>query len=170
MSRGAFALGLALALFGCRSAPVAWTPLAADDPRPALRVAALQALAQERHALRATGRVEAEGPAGSGFSKQLLLVERPARLRVEVIGLLEQRVLVLATDGERYELYEGSEFLWYSFPAAEGPMFLQTAIEPGAEPGAVNLNLAFLQVPGSFKVSSYNASGESPLSAGTLIY
>jgi hypothetical protein len=72
--------------------------------------------------------------------------------------------------GERYELFEGSEFLWYSFPAAEGPMFLQTAIEPGAEPDAVNLNLAFLQVPGSFKVSSYNASGESPLSAGTLSY
>jgi hypothetical protein len=109
VSRGALALALGLtvglALSGCRSAPVAWTPLAADDPRPALRVAALQALAQERHALRATGRVETEGPAGSGFSKQLLLVERPARLRVEVIGLLEQRVLVLATDGERYELY-----------------------------------------------------------------
>lgn len=109
MSRGACALALALvvglALSGCRSAPVAWTPLAAEDPRPALRVAALQALAQERHALRASGRVETEGPGGSGFSKQLLLVERPARLRVEVIGLLEQRVLVLATDGERYELY-----------------------------------------------------------------
>jgi hypothetical protein len=49
--------------------------------------------------------VATEGPGGSGFSKQLLLVERPARLRVEVIGLLDQRVLVLATDGERYELY-----------------------------------------------------------------
>lgn len=107
MSRGARALPLllGLALVGCRSAPVVWTPLGADDPRPALRVAALEALATERHALRATGRVEAEGPGGSGFSKQLLLVERPARLRIEVIGLLEQRVLVLATDGERYELY-----------------------------------------------------------------
>jgi hypothetical protein len=101
----ALPLLLGLALFGCRSVPVAWTPLAAGDPRPALRVAALRALAEERHALRATGRVEAEGPGGSGFSKQLLLVERPARLRVEVIGLLEQRVLVLATDGARYELY-----------------------------------------------------------------
>jgi hypothetical protein len=103
----ALPLLLGLALFGCRTALVRWTPLAAGDPRPALRVAALQELAEQRHALRATGRVRTEGPAGTGFSKQLLLVERPARLRVEVVGLLEQRVLVLATDGEQYELYRG---------------------------------------------------------------
>jgi hypothetical protein len=103
----ALALLLALALSACRTAAVRWMPLAADDPRPALRVAALRELAAQRHALRASGRVEAEGPAGNGFSKQLLLVERPARLRVEVVGLLEQRLLVLATDGERYELYRG---------------------------------------------------------------
>ena len=71
----------------------------------------------------------------------------------------------------RFELYEGVEFLWYSFPAAEGPMYLQTAIEHAPEaPDTVNLNLAFLRVPGSFKVTSYNASGESPLSAGTLTH
>jgi hypothetical protein len=73
--------------------------------------------------------------------------------------------------GDRYELYEGIEFLWYSFPAVQGPMHLQTKIEYATEdPDTVNLNLAFLQVPGSFKISSYNASGESPLSAGTLTY
>jgi hypothetical protein len=73
--------------------------------------------------------------------------------------------------GERFELYEGVEFLWYSFPAAQGPMHLQTKIEYAAEePDTVNLNLAFLRLPGSYKISSYNASGESPLSAGTLIY
>ena len=73
--------------------------------------------------------------------------------------------------GERFEMYEGAKFLWYSFPAAQGPMYLQTAIEAAsAAPDTVNLNLAFLQAPGSFKVSSYNASGESPLSAGTLTY
>jgi len=122
VTRGARALPLllGLALFGCRSAPVAWRPLAADDPRPALLTAALRELAAERHALRATGRVEAEGPGGSGFSKQLLLVERPARLRVEVIGLLEQRVLVLATDGERYELYR-----------AESPGLESGEVHPG---------------------------------------
>ena len=112
MSRkgAALALWLGLALAGCASAPVAWRPLAAGDPRPAQLTAGLRALAAERHALRATARVEADGPDGSGFSRQLLLVERPARLRVEVLGgLLEQRVLVLATDGERYDLYRAEQ-------------------------------------------------------------
>jgi hypothetical protein len=73
--------------------------------------------------------------------------------------------------GERFQLYEGAEFLWYSFPAVEGPMYLQTAIErASAGPDGVNLNLAFLQVPGRFKLSSYNENGESPLSTGTLNY
>jgi hypothetical protein len=124
VSRGAFALacasGVGLALAGCLSAPVAWTPLTAGDARPALRVAALAALGAERHSLRATGRVETSGPGGSGFSKQLLLVERPARLRIEVVGLLEQRVLVLATDGERYELYR-----------AESPGLESGEVHPG---------------------------------------
>lgn len=109
-------LGLAaLALAGCRTAPAAlppaWTPLAAADPRPAERLAALRTLAETRHGLRASARVTSEGPEGGGFSDQLLLVERPASLRVEVIGLLQQRVLVLATDGAHYELYraEGRE-------------------------------------------------------------
>jgi hypothetical protein len=97
---------LALALTACRTPlPLVWAPVAPEDPRPAARVAALRALADERQALRANARVGSEGPAGSGFSNQLLLVQRPANLRVEVLGLLQQRVLVLATDGTRYELY-----------------------------------------------------------------
>jgi hypothetical protein len=126
----ALPLLLALALLGCRSAPVVWTPLGAGDPRATLRVAALAALAEERHALRASGRVESEGPGGSGFSRQLLLVERPARLRIEVIGLLEQRVLVLATDGERYELYR-----------AESPGLETGEVHPGVLDEAAGLPL-----------------------------
>jgi hypothetical protein len=123
--RLAACLALALlALAGCRTAPAAlppaWAPLAAADPRPAERLAALRALAATRHALRATARVSSEGPEGGGFSNQLLLVERPARLRVEVIGLLQQRVLVLATDGARYELYR-----------AEGPETEAGEVYPG---------------------------------------
>ena len=115
-----------LVLFGCRTAPdffspAGWVPLAATDPRPALRVASLRELAETRHALRATARASSEGPEGAGFSNQLLLVERPASLRVEVIaGVLQQRVLVLATDGARYELYR-----------AEGPVTEEGAVHAG---------------------------------------
>jgi hypothetical protein len=111
VSARALALLALLALAGCRTLPLEPRALAPDDPRPALRLAALRALASERHALRATARSRSEGPGGCGFSNQLLLVERPASLRVEVIGLLQQRVMVLATDGTRYELYR-----------AEGPL------------------------------------------------
>ncbi len=103
-------------------------PLAADDPRPALRVAALRELANERHTLRATARAESTGPQGGGFSSQLLLVSRPASLRVEVLGLLQQRVLVLATDGVRYELYR-----------AEGPVREEGPVHPGVLEEAAGL-------------------------------
>ena len=112
----AFACFAWLALSGCRTppdafSPAGWAALTAADPRPALRVAGLRELAETRHALRATARVGSEGPEGAVATDQLLLVERPASLRVEVIGLLQQRLLVLATDGARYELYR-----------AEGPV------------------------------------------------
>ena len=121
----AFACCASIVLFGCRTTPDAfppadWAVLAAADPRPALRLASLRELAEARHALRATARVSSEGPEGGAFSNQLLLVERPASLRVEVIGLLQQRVLVLATDGARYELYR-----------AEGPVTEEGAVHAG---------------------------------------
>jgi hypothetical protein len=121
----AFACLLALAGSGCRTtpepfSPVGWAPLAAGDPGPALRLASLRELAETRHALRATARASSEGPGGAGFSDELLLVERPASLRVEVIGLFQQRVLVLATDGARYELYR-----------AEGPVTEEGAVHAG---------------------------------------
>ena len=142
-----------LLLSGCRTAPVAWTPLAPDDPRPALVTAALRELAAERHALRASGRVKTEGPAGSGSSKQLLLVERPARLRVEVIGgVLEQRVLALATDGARYDLYRAERPGLESgevhpdvldevaglplTPEAAASLLLAAPLAPGTQPSA----------------------------------
>lgn len=121
MSPRAAALLAGLALFACRTAPLEKARLAAGDPRPAGRVAALRALGEARHALRATGRVGFEGPEGSGFSDQLLLVERPASLRIEVIGrLLQQRVLVFATDGARYQLYR-----------AESPGLESGEVHPG---------------------------------------
>ena len=121
----AFACFVWLALPGCRTVPHAfspagWTALEAADPRPAERLRSLRELAETRHALRATARVRSEGPEGAVSTDQLLLVERPASLRVEVIGLLQQRVLVLATDGARYELYR-----------AEGPVTEEGAVHAG---------------------------------------
>ena len=91
---------------GCRSpVPPALTPLGVDDPRPAALLAALDRHAAAVRGVRGTARVAIEGQRGASFARQLVLLERPDRMRVEVLGLLNQRVAVLATDGTAYQLY-----------------------------------------------------------------
>jgi hypothetical protein len=68
-------------------------------------IAALEATAQGRRSLRGTARVSIEGQRGASFARQLVLLERPSRLRLEVLGVMGQRVAVLASDGARYDLY-----------------------------------------------------------------
>jgi hypothetical protein len=97
--------GLAL---GCRTVapPV---PLPAGDTRPQALLAALAAEADGRHSLRGAVKLSLDGPAGSLRASQVLLVEQPAHLRVEVQGFLSQTVAVLVTDGERFQLYRAGE-------------------------------------------------------------
>ncbi|MAE93919.1 MAG: hypothetical protein CL910_04600 [Deltaproteobacteria bacterium] len=96
---------LALALAGCRTPGPPAEPLAIDGPVVAERLAELRALADRRHGLRAQARVSLEGARGASFARHLLLLERPARLRLEILGLMGQRVAVLASDGTAYDLY-----------------------------------------------------------------
>jgi len=106
VKRAALALAAALLLqMGCRTLPPQVVQLAVDDPRPQALLDGWAARAGELHSLRGSARVSLDGARGASFARQLLVVERPARLRVEVLGLLNQRIAVLATDGERYDLY-----------------------------------------------------------------
>jgi hypothetical protein len=106
VKRGALALAAALLLqIGCRTLPSQRVPLATADPRPQALLAGWRARADELRSLRGSARVSLDGAQGASFARQLLALERPARLRVEVLGLLNQRIAVLATDGERYDLY-----------------------------------------------------------------
>ncbi len=65
----------------------------------------LAALGEARRALRAEARVRLDGATGASFARHLLILERPDRLRLEILGLVGQRVAVLASDGEGYDLY-----------------------------------------------------------------
>jgi len=103
--RRAAAALLALLVFGCRTPVPAGPPLAVSDPRPGAWIERLATSAGELQTLRGRTRVSIEGTAGGAFARQLLVVERPARLRLEILGMLGQRVAVLATDGERYDLF-----------------------------------------------------------------
>ena len=48
--------------------------------------------------------------------RQVLVAERPASLRVEIQGLLNQTVAVLVTDGERFELFRADDRSYRSGP------------------------------------------------------
>lgn len=110
-ARALVGTGLALALaMGCAGPrPPTARPIAAGDPRLAAQVAALVHDGEARHALRGVARVAIDGPNGSGRAKQILVVERPERLRVEVLGLLDQTVALLVTDGRSYRLVRSGD-------------------------------------------------------------
>jgi hypothetical protein len=107
LARALAATGLALAssaVLGCRTLgpPV---PLPPGDARPAALLAAVAAESGSRHSLRGSVKLSLDGPGGSVRASQVVLVEQPSRLRVEVQGFLSQTVAVLVTDGDRFELF-----------------------------------------------------------------
>ncbi len=96
-------VALALLATACRTiAPV--VPLPEGDPRPAALVAGWAAIAAERRSLFARAKLAVDGPARVRVH-QILAVERPDRLRVEIQGFLDQTVAVLVSDGARYGVF-----------------------------------------------------------------
>ncbi len=108
MSRAALFVALLLAMAGCQT-PALRRALPVGDPRPAALLRAWQEQAAGRHALRGSARLAVDGESLHVRAKQILVVERPARLRVEVQGLLSQTLAVLVTDGPRYELFRADD-------------------------------------------------------------
>lgn len=103
-------LSVALLVLACAGArPPRATPIPPGDMRPTALLAALGRAGEARRSLRAVARLEVDGPAGGGRARQILLLERPARLRVEILGLLDQRIAVLTTDGVEYRLYRAED-------------------------------------------------------------
>jgi hypothetical protein len=78
------------------------------------RVAAWMATAREsgaaRRSLRALAALRLDSPSGSGTLREVILIERPSRLRLETLNLLGQTQAVLVTNGERFGFYDGGEF------------------------------------------------------------
>jgi len=107
--RPALAAALALGAAACRG-PGGLAALPADDPRPPRLVADYERDAQARRALRGRARIEVEGASAPGFSgRQIVVAERPDHLRLELLGLFDQSLAVLAIDGEQYELFRAAD-------------------------------------------------------------
>jgi len=139
--------------FACRTVPPI-VELPADDPRPAALLARWQGEVASRSALRGRARLAVDSEAGRFRGRQIVVVlERPAKLRVEVLGLLNQTAAVIATDGDRFEIFRvgdrsyeaGSvrpDLLWrevrLALAPAEAVAVLLGAPAPGAGLTAAN--------------------------------
>ena len=108
----ALLLPLLLALTACpatHTIPVRERPLGLEDPRARDLLSGLVHSAQIRSSLRGVARLALDGPDGAGRATQIVMLERPARLRVEVLGFLNQTVAVLTTDGDRFQLFQAED-------------------------------------------------------------
>lgn len=121
----------ALAASACRTPLPPLERLPADDPRPARLLEGWERVAGARHAMRGRARLSVDGGDGAVRlrSRQLLVLERPARLRVEIQGLLSQTVAVLVTDGERYELFRADDRSYQAGPVHPGLLWEQAYLD-----------------------------------------
>ncbi len=87
--------------------PISFQPLPPGDPRPDQLLEDWVERASERQRLRGLARLAVDGHDGSVRlrGKQLVILERPSRLRVEILGFLNQSLAVITTDGEGFEVY-----------------------------------------------------------------
>ncbi len=97
---------------GCRTAPpgtfVRGQPLPLEDARASRVFDAYLEATATRNALRGSARVSLVGPDFKLNRPQNIVIERPARLRFEVIGLFEQLAAVLVSDGLYYGFYDAA--------------------------------------------------------------
>jgi hypothetical protein len=90
--------------FACRTVPPV-VPLPADDPRLAALLERWEAEVASRAALRGRAHLAVDSEAGRLRGRQIVVLERPAKLRVEVLGLMNQTAAVITTDGDRFEVF-----------------------------------------------------------------
>lgn len=85
----------------------AFRPVAGEDELLRARVEAAASQGDSRLRLRAVGKLRVESPDGSASVQEVVLAERPARLRLESLNVLGQAATLLVTDGERFAFYDG---------------------------------------------------------------
>lgn len=160
MRRLVAASAIALVTFvgACRTvAPV--IPVEADTPDTRSLVASLASARDARQSLRGTLRLALDGPQGSFRAKQVLVAERPSRLRVEVQGLLAQTVAVLVTDGSRFELFRASERTIEYGPVYPG--LLRDVARIDLEPAeAVQMTLGAPTIPDGLHIAAAFQQGD----------
>ena len=95
-----------LAPLACRGPVPQGTPLPEDDPRPQQLLKGLDAQASMRTALQGAARLSIDAKDLSFNRPQRMAVEKPGRLRVEVLGLFDQVAAVVVTRDRFFEFFD----------------------------------------------------------------
>jgi hypothetical protein len=84
----------------------------------------------QRSALRGLARLAVDYDDGNAShrSKQLIVLERPSKLRVEVFGFLNQSLAVLVTDGKNFDVYRARDGSWESGVVHPGWLWSEAGI------------------------------------------
>ncbi len=93
----------------CQTPVVAPRALPDSDPRPTQFLEAIEIAAKSRSGLRAAAKLSLDAPDLTLRRPQRLAVERPAKLRIEILGLFNQVAAVLVTDGSHYQFLDVSQ-------------------------------------------------------------
>jgi hypothetical protein len=170
VSRASLLCAAALACLiatGCQTFAPPRAPAAAL--RPEALFDALIRQSEARRALRGLVRVAVDGPAGAGRGKQVLVAARPAQLRVEFLGFLNQTVALFATNGERFDLFQAEPRIHQSGPVHAGLLFesVQVDLTPLeavsvllGDPGPlVGLSLAPVSAGSELRIELVDAGG-----------
>jgi len=111
--RNALRAACALAWLGLAACatqgPPPFQPISGPDDALRQRFAALVEQAAARKTLRAVGKLRLASPDGSTSVQEVVLAERPARLRLESLNMLGQAATLLVTDGERFSFFDGKQ-------------------------------------------------------------
>ena len=98
-------------LAACRTPgppPPQLVPILGEEARIERWLSQLTAQESARQSVRLVGKLRIDGPGGTGGAKQVILAERPARLRFEALNFLGQTQTLLVTDGARFSFYDGT--------------------------------------------------------------
>jgi hypothetical protein len=155
---GGFALVLSSGCTAVHHPPAA--TLAGPLPTAATLMQAVQQQREARTGLRALARVTYEGPTDHAHARQVLLVERPARLRFEVLSPLGS-VFVLTTDNGTLAAYVRGEATVYRGRASRTNLERYTRVDLGVA-DAVELLLGVPPPrPGQHEVVSFEPTSNT---------
>ncbi|MFQ5697816.1 MAG: lipoprotein insertase outer membrane protein LolB [Myxococcota bacterium] len=108
------AVGLALLLAACtmlpqRPVPRPLVPVAGERERLDGYVRRAVSDGESRSSIRLTGRLQLRSRSGSLRVREVVLAQRPARLRMESLDWLGQTRTLLVSDGEHYAFFDGRD-------------------------------------------------------------